>query len=151
VDGLLMSEPLDEGNILYTFHFYEPFEFTHQGAPWVGEPVRSVAGVRYPAAVDTRQYITSKIAAAAEWAKRHGVAVWAGEFGAYPAVAPPADRLLWLRDVRDTLERYGIGWAVWSYDESLGLDRQRDPDSGRITIDWPSARALGLRTPEGLA
>ena len=107
--------------------------------------------MRYPGTRQTRPYIAGRIAAAAEWARRQGVPVWVGEFGAYPAVAPPADRLLWLRDVRDAFERSGIGWAVWSYDESLGLDRRRDPDSGRVTIDWASARALGLTTPDALA
>jgi hypothetical protein len=78
------------------------------------------------------------------------VPVWAGEFGAYPAVAPRADRLRWLYDVRTALERYDIGWAVWSYDESLGLDRRIGGD-GRISIDLDSARALGLRTPDAVA
>src|SRR5688572_28103710 len=32
LDGLLNSDPLDDPNVVYTFHFYEPFEFTHQGA-----------------------------------------------------------------------------------------------------------------------
>jgi hypothetical protein len=109
-----------------------------------------MSGVRYPETDATRHSVQGRIAAAAEWGRRHGVTVWAGEFGAYPAAAPRADRLLWLHDVREAFERYGIGWAVWSYDESLGLDRRRDPDSGRITLDWDSARALGLRTPAAL-
>ena len=29
---LSRSTPLDDNNIIYTFHFYEPFFFTHQGA-----------------------------------------------------------------------------------------------------------------------
>src|SRR5439155_14989569 len=96
LDGLLMSRPLRDDNVVYTFHFYEPFEFTHQGAPWVSGPVRGLAGVGYDAPLQVEQ----RIASAADWARRHGVAVWAGEFGAYPAVAPRADRLRWLHDVR---------------------------------------------------
>jgi hypothetical protein len=145
LDGLLRSPPLDDPNILYTFHFYEPFEFTHQGAPWVGGPVRHLSGVRYHAP----HHVDRRIASAAEWSRRHGVPVWAGEFGAYPAAAPRQDRLRWLHDVRAALERHGIGWAVWSYDESLGLDRRAD-GAGRISVDWDSARALGLRTPESV-
>lgn len=143
LDALLGSAPVVDDNVVYTFHFYEPFEFTHQGAPWVGGPVRHLSGVRYRAA--GALHIERRIAAAAEWARQHGVAVWAGEFGAYPAVAPRLDRLRWLYDVRTALERHGIGWAVWSYDESLGLDRRLD-GAGRVAIDWETAAALGLRT-----
>jgi len=36
--------------LLYTFHFYEPYLFTHQGAPWMREPIyRSLNGVPWPA------------------------------------------------------------------------------------------------------
>ena len=150
LDGLLNSEPLDDPNVVYTFHFYEPFEFTHQGAPWVPGPVRKMAGVRYPASPRQAVHVERRIAAAAAWAARHRVPVWAGEFGAYPPAAPRTDRLRWLYDVRTALERHGIGWCVWSYDESLGLDRTVD-EIGRIRIDRDSAAALGLRVPGGMA
>jgi hypothetical protein len=36
--------------LLFTFHFYEPYLFTHQGAPWMREPIyRSLNGVPWPA------------------------------------------------------------------------------------------------------
>ena len=31
---LLALHPLADGNVIYNFHFYEPHEFTHQGATW---------------------------------------------------------------------------------------------------------------------
>jgi endoglucanase len=144
LDGLLMSRPLEDPNVLYTFHFYEPYEFTHQGAPWAPDPPRGLSGVPYPASARRARRVEQRIASAARWGARYGVPVWAGEFGAYPPAAPRADRLRWLFDVRTALERHGIGWAVWSYDESLGLDRRLDPP-GNVVIDWDSAAALGLR------
>lgn len=30
------KEPFHDKNIVYSFHFYEPFEFTHQGTSWTG-------------------------------------------------------------------------------------------------------------------
>lgn len=38
------------GPVLYTFHFYEPYLFSHQGAPWMQEPVyRALNAVPWPA------------------------------------------------------------------------------------------------------
>ena len=31
---LLTQQPLADGNVIYNFHFYDPHEFTHQGANW---------------------------------------------------------------------------------------------------------------------
>ena len=39
------------GPILYTFHFYEPYLFTHQSASWMGERFyRTLTGVSWPGA-----------------------------------------------------------------------------------------------------
>ncbi|WP_439506797.1 glycoside hydrolase family 5 protein [Sediminibacterium sp.] len=37
----------DDGKLLYTFHFYEPYIFTHQGADWTPEKTYMV-GIPYP-------------------------------------------------------------------------------------------------------
>ena len=34
IPDLLSLHPLADGNVIYNFHFYEPHEFTHQGAIW---------------------------------------------------------------------------------------------------------------------
>lgn len=44
--------PEDETNAIGTFHFYEPFLFTHQGAEWV-EDEYGTTGVRWPAPPET--------------------------------------------------------------------------------------------------
>ena len=35
ISGLLQLDPPDDPFLVATFHFYEPFAFTHQGATWV--------------------------------------------------------------------------------------------------------------------
>lgn len=57
VPGLQALDPrfrLDRGPVLFTFHFYEPYLFTHQGAPWMREPVfRALNAVPWPASQGT--------------------------------------------------------------------------------------------------
>lgn len=51
-DGLLAIDPalLADDNLIWSFHSYGPFFFTHQGAGWTGGPVVHFAGVPYPPA-----------------------------------------------------------------------------------------------------
>ena len=41
------------------------------------------------------------------------------EFGCYQRTIDPAVRYRYLRDVREAFEHHGIGWAYWSYNETL--------------------------------
>ena len=34
IDKLVSRQPLADTNVIYAFHDYEPFIFTHQGASW---------------------------------------------------------------------------------------------------------------------
>lgn len=44
----LNNMPLyDDTNLIYTFHFYDPFMFTHQGATWTSY-MQDLAGVPFP-------------------------------------------------------------------------------------------------------
>ena len=144
---LKILKPLDDPNIVYNFHFYEPFVFTHQGASWIDTTMASLHDVPYPSSNgrcgklpdfgdatandwagwyctgDTwdAQHIASRIQEAVDWAKQYGVRLTCNEFGVYPPVAPPEDRLQWFRDVHSALEKQGIGWTVWGYDDAFGL------------------------------
>jgi aryl-phospho-beta-D-glucosidase BglC (GH1 family) len=44
----LDPRPLQDENILWSFHNYEPFIFSHQGASWTGGPETHVSGLSYP-------------------------------------------------------------------------------------------------------
>lgn len=49
-DGLAEVDPDDypDDNVIWTFHSYEPFLLTHQGATWAGDFVRYVTGLPFP-------------------------------------------------------------------------------------------------------
>ncbi|HEY6978045.1 MAG TPA: cellulase family glycosylhydrolase [Chitinophagaceae bacterium] len=53
IDGLLQLHPYNDSNIIYDFHFYDPFLFTHQGASWSGwQPTIEGRNIPYPSSPD---------------------------------------------------------------------------------------------------
>jgi aryl-phospho-beta-D-glucosidase BglC (GH1 family) len=164
---LLTLEPVADPNVIYTFHDYEPFPFTHQGATWTMEQVRPLRGVPYPSSpeniaqsVSQEQQlldqhwintygldrwdaarIRSELSFASKWAALHHVSVYCGEFGVYQAFADPAMRAAWLHDTRTALEAQGIGWAVWDYQGSFAVVTKTN---GRAAPIPAIAAALGL-------
>ena len=81
-DGLAAVDPrqvLDE-NVLWTFHSYQPFLLTHQGAQWAGDFIRYVTGLTYPPFADgpdslsrTLEVIRQRIRDEAPWSRRAGM------------------------------------------------------------------------------
>jgi hypothetical protein len=52
IDGLQKLTLLPDRNVIYSFHCYDPFPFTHQGATWAGEGVKPLRQVPYPSSPD---------------------------------------------------------------------------------------------------
>jgi endoglucanase len=50
LDGMLVLDPssFHDANLIYTFHFYEPFSFTHQGASFIPWPDKYLDEVPWP-------------------------------------------------------------------------------------------------------
>ena len=66
IEGLEAVNPasLGDSNTLYTFHFYEPYVFSHQGAPWMtSEPMyRYLNTVPWPGAAGSRARTRAAVA-----------------------------------------------------------------------------------------
>lgn len=165
VDDLVKLAPVADPDVVYNFHFYEPFPFTHQGANWAGPQVPDIRGLEYPMNPVNRAAVLAKLTTPAAreavehydadkaelaaafdlaeaWARRHHVAVTCNEFGVYRLNAPPASRLRWLRDVHELADASHIGWCMWDYAGGFSVvnttaDGGRTPDEGCVT-------ALGL-------
>lgn len=171
ISALQHLTPLQDPNLVYEFHFYEPIPFTHQGASWMPEPIGFLRDVPYPSSpsrvesavnaqehVDARQLLISYgaegwdsdhlrtiIQPIAVWQAQHNVRVICTEFGVLRDFAPAADRTHWIQDARTTFESFGIGWALWDYDGNFGLATRAV--AGAVTYDAPILAALGLQSP----
>ncbi len=169
IDGLRKLTLLEDTNVVYSFHCYDPFAFTHQGATWAGPDVKPLRGVPYPSSPETvaplladlEQYPGSKkllenygkqswnktkLAArfkeGIEWGIRNKVPLYCGEFGVLPTYAKPEHRANWFRDFGQVLAENQIGWAVWGWDEGFGLNRQHV--NGALEVDRTVVTGLGL-------
>ena len=170
LSDLLVLEPLHDDNIIYTFHDYEPFAFTHQGATWANAEVRPERGIPYPSTPEniaakldqqstlSGQYfldqygedrwdaarVENSIEFAAKWATLHHVPVYCGEFGVFEDYAPPAARAQWLHDMRIAMEKNHIGWAMWDYQGGFSVVTK---SNGATTPNADVLAALGLHLP----
>ena len=166
---LLSQHPLADGNVIYNFHYYDPHEFTHQGADWGTTWWRYTHNIPYPATEASMpellkevpdlparfelenyfldhwdaHHIRALIDEAAAWARDNNVPLICNEFGAYREHTDVQPRMNWLRDVRTALEADGIGWAMWDYRGGFGVVFKQDGQPARV--DDKVVEALGLK------
>jgi endoglucanase len=122
--------PSEDRWLIATFHYYDPFQFTHQGASWAkgSEAWLGRKWTGSPAEIKRMQDDFDK---AAVWGEKHGRPVFLGEFGAYSA-ADMQSRATWTSAVvRESLRR-GFSFAYWEFGSGFGaFDPQqkkwRDP------------------------
>jgi endoglucanase len=118
----------DDPNLLVTFHYYDPFHFTHQGATWAGEEVKKLHGITWGTETD-RAAIRSDFEKVAAWSEANRRPILLGEFGAYDKTGTPIDmRAAYSATVRSEAERLGFGWAHWQFDGDFVVwdtERQR--------------------------
>jgi len=167
VDDLLRVVPVDDPNVIYNFHMYNPILFTHQGATWGWDMCRYVNQVPYPSSPQAiqailpdikyqpvhehlirygqdqwnAQKIAQLVSPVAQWAQRYGKKVTCNEFGVYIPNCPKPSRLRWLTDTRQTLEQFNIGWSMWDYSGGFSLVSKHD---GRPRPDIKVLMALGM-------
>jgi len=102
-------------NLLVTFHYYEPFHFTHQGASWAGD-VKSLHGITWGSVAD-RAAVAADFDQVAAWSRANDRPILLGEFGAYDKSGTPQDlRVAYTAAVRSEAERRGFGWSYWQFE-----------------------------------
>ncbi len=115
-------------NLVLTVHHYDPFTFTHQGAPWIKPAMPTGVGCCSPKQLAD---IRGPLDAAQRYGERTGYPVYVGEFGAFETVAADA-RDRYTRTMRDEMERRSMTWAYWELAGGFGFF---DPAANQIRPD----------------
>jgi len=142
------SDPVDpsafaDDNLIYTFHFYHPPLFTHQGSTWQAGGVRHTVNVPFPynpatmppidpldigtpheaeyyaypqtGTVDTLLKLLNR---AGQYMQLHNVPLYCGEFG-NTWFAPVDSKVFWLDLVRKKLDSLQVPWAHWGWKKGM--------------------------------
>lgn len=116
--------PADDRHLIATFHYYDPFQFTHQGAEWV-TGADAWLGTTWSGTTAQQADIVNAFEQAAAWAKRTHRPLFLGEFGAYSR-ADIESRAAWTTFVAREAEKQGFSWAYWEFGAGFGVyDRSR--------------------------
>ena len=143
--------PEGESNVIATFHYYDPFLFTHQGAEWVGPEIGTV-GVTWPGPPEAELVLLP------ESRKVDWVRLWFARYNQNSGNANPASpvaitqvfdraqewsestgvplwlgefgaystadmdsRARWTATVRTEAEAHGFSWAYWEFGAGFGV------------------------------
>jgi Cellulase (glycosyl hydrolase family 5) len=107
----------DDPNIVPTFHYYDPFLFTHQGATWINPvpPMGRVFGSEADIAT-----LNADVQMIRDYIKRTGKTPFMGEFGANEKISVP-ERVQYQRTVRKAFDAVGIGMCAWGFTNTFPL------------------------------
>jgi len=108
--------PEQDHNLIVTVHYYKPMEFTHQGAPWVHQPLK--LGVAWEGTPEEHAAIDADFQKVQNWAQKHQRPIFLGEFGAYEK-GDMASRVRWTEYVARDAEKNGWSWAYWQFDSDF--------------------------------
>jgi hypothetical protein len=138
--GFTGFEPIDLPNVVYSFHMYTPFAYTHQG---VNSPA---APIVYPGQIDGKPWdkaaLEASMAPATEFARKHRVHLYVGEFSTI-RWSPGADT--YLTDAMAIFESHGWDWTYHAFREWHGWNLELGPDRNNLTPDKsPNARLESL-------
>lgn len=100
--------PLEDPNVIYSIHVWDPNEFTHQA--YKGNP----SSLQYPSGAWNKDYMTEFIKPAVEFRRRFGGRIYVGEVGVYCS-ADSTSRCAYLRDCLDLFEDNGFDYTLWEY------------------------------------
>ncbi len=139
--ALLESKPFADPNIIYTFHYYNPFLFTHQGATWSSKGLAEIKNVPFPfdekkpikmpdsvkgkweesliknyRADSSAEKIFAELKAVKDWSVKNDVPIFLGEFGSFNKYTTLEDRCRHAATIYAALGKLKIPNAWWEWD-----------------------------------
>lgn len=130
IPGLLKLDIPEDSNLIVTVHYYEPFQFTHQGAEWVdnSDPWLGTKWDGSPAEVAA---VENHFQTIVDWGQDRGVPINIGEFGAYSKADSPS-RGRWTASIVSFALANDMSYHYWEFASGFGI---YNPSNGDWDLD----------------
>lgn len=173
LNAMVKMIPYDDKNLIYTFHYYDPFIFTHQGASWANKEVAALKDIPFPYDSNRIPKVTGaakgswvesslrgdyriqaseagmkrQLMKAVDFSQKYQVPVWVGEMGVYNLYAPYQDRVEWYKLTGKLFEELNLPFSVWGYGTSFGIFKKDTPEIYPYNLDEQIVKGLGFNVP----
>ncbi len=115
-----LEMPSNDRQLIATVHYYNPFQFTHQGASWAGDHTDEWLGTTWDATDTEKAEVDEDFDAVRDWAETNNRPIHVGEFGAF-STADDKSRERWTTYVREASEEREFSWAYWEFGAGFGV------------------------------
>jgi len=107
-------QPLADTNLIYTFHCYDPLDFTHQGFTW-HDPYYPT-GTAFPTTGDPfyENFLYESWNRIADWKATYNKPLFLGEFGV-GSYADQDSRCRWIEFIGDKIDSLHLSWFYWDW------------------------------------
>ncbi len=107
--NLIAFTPFADPDIIYTFHSYDPYYFTHQGMSWTSAPYLPQRAFPQTGEIAA---INQLFAAVKAWGEHYEVPVNLGEFGC-STQADADSRCNWIQAMMNAINSNGLSYFYW--------------------------------------
>ena len=173
IEALLKLPDYEDGNIIYNFHDYSPFFFTHQGAAWTD--LKNIKNIPFPYDKDkmppfpkkesqsvkqlyknyehdsSEEVICKPLDDAVNFANKRKVALMCNEFGVDMTHPDKQERINWYSLKNKWMDERNIIRISWDYKASFGIF-----NTGSFSQQFPQdvnvdlIEAMGYKMPKGV-
>jgi endoglucanase len=170
IEKLFQIPVYKDKNLIYTFHFYDPHMFTHQGATWNKPSLDPLSDLPFPAPSNFTPEIhetfkgtwveaclknyenDSKLTKLSEtleravlFSKERKVPIFCGEFGVFMKQSPKEDRVSWYNFVCAEFAKKNIPWICWDYFGGFGIFKNQSRGVFPDDLDEGIIQAMGFK------